>query len=51
MGTFSNSEDTDEIVMVRKIFRQIFENNNLITLDMYNGLSQVYCIKPEGIIH
>ena len=24
---------------------------NLTPLDMYNGLSQVYCIKPEGIIH
>ena len=24
---------------------------NLPPLDMYNGLSHVYCIKPEGIIH
>ena len=31
-----------------KIF---FENQHLTSLDMYNGLSQVYCIKPEGRIH
>ena len=29
----------------------IFENYNLTPLDMYNGLSQVYCIKPEGRMH
>ena len=33
------------------IFRQTdtisFENYNLKPLDMYNGLSQVYCIKSE----
>ena len=29
----------------------IFLNYNLKPLDMYNGLSQVYCIKPEGIMH
>ena len=29
-----------------------FENYNLTPLDMYNGLSQVYFIKPEGrMIH
>ena len=28
--------------------KQIFKNDNLTPLDMYNGLSQVYCIKPEG---
>ena len=27
-----------------------FLNYNLTSLD-YNGLSQVYCIKPEGRIH
>ena len=27
------------------------ENYNLTPLDMYNGLSHVYCIKQEGIIH
>ena len=26
-------------------------NYNLTPLDMYNGLSQVYCIRPEGRIH
>ena len=29
----------------------IFENFNLTPLDLYNGLSQVYCIKAEGKIH
>ena len=24
---------------------------NLTPLDMYNGLSHIYCIKPEGRIH
>ena len=27
----------------------IFENYNLTPLDMYNGLSHVYCIKPEFV--
>ena len=31
-----------------KIF---LENYKRTPLDMYNGLSQVYCIKPEGRIH
>ena len=38
-------------VKVKKIFRQnntiFFLNYNLTPLDMYNGLSQVYCIEPE----
>ena len=37
-----------------KIFRQnntIFFNNNLTPADMYDGLSQVYCIKPGGRIY
>ena len=29
----------------------VFEKYNLTPLYMYNGLSQVYCIKPEGRIH
>ena len=29
----------------------ILEDYKLTPLDMYNGLSQVYCIKPEGRIH
>ena len=37
------------------LFRQnntiFFLNYKLTSLDMYNGLSQVYCIKPEGRIH
>ena len=28
----------------------MFENYNLIPLDMYNGLTQIYCIKFEGRI-
>ena len=28
-----------------------FFNYNLTSIDMVNGLSQVYCIKPEGRIH
>ena len=28
-----------------------FLNYNLTSLDMYNGLSQLYCIKKEGRIH
>ena len=28
-----------------------FFNYNQTPLDMYNGLFQVYCIKPEGRIH
>ena len=39
-------------VKVKKIFRQkntiFLENYNWTPLDIYNGLSQVYCIKPEG---
>ena len=41
-------------VKVKKTFRQknqiFFENYNPIPLDMNNGLSHVYCIKPEGRI-
>ena len=29
----------------------IFLNCYLTFLDMHNGLSRVYCIKPKGIIH
>ena len=67
MSTFANSEDPDEMqhnaafhqglhcLQRLNIFRQknkIFvENYNLTPLDMCNGLSQVYCIKPERGIH
>ena len=27
------------------------KNGQIKSLDMYHGLSQVYCIKPEGITH
>ena len=33
-----------------KRIQYFFENYNLTPLDMYNGLSQVYCIKPEELI-
>ena len=60
--TFTNRIDPDEmlhfirvyIVKVEKIFRQniiFFEIYDLTPLDMYNGLSQAYCIKPKGRIH
>ena len=39
-------------VKVKKMFRQkntvVFENYNLTPIDMYNGLSQVYCIKRKN---
>ena len=42
-------------VMVKKDLQTkeyfFFLNYNLTPLDMYIGLSQVYCIKPEGIIY
>ena len=59
MCTFANSEDPDVMlhfirvytVKVKKIARQIFENNTIIfesynlgSLEMCNGLSHVYCI-------
>ena len=34
----------------KKIFRQKIQYN-LTLLDIYNGPSQVHCIKPEGRIH
>ena len=42
------------VCKVNKILRQkniFFLNYNPTPLDMYNGLSEVYCIKPEGKIH
>ena len=39
-------------VNVKKIFRQKHLKLYYLTpLDMYNWLSQIYCIKPEGRIH
>ena len=59
MSTFENSEDPEccissvstLFVKVKKRSSdkiQFFKNYNLTPLDMYNGLSQVYCIKLEG---
>ena len=42
------------LVKLKKIFRKnntIFENYNLTPLDKYNNPSQVYCIRPEGLLH
>ena len=66
-STFANSEDQDEmplqylirvctvckgkIDLQTKEYNIFLENYNLTPLDMYNGLSQVYCIEPEGRIH
>ena len=63
MRPYANSEDPDEmqhymlhfirvytVCKVKNIFRQntiLCENYTLKLLDMYNGLSQVYCINPE----
>ena len=67
MSTFANSEDPDEMqhnafdqglhCLQRKkrssdkIIEYFFQKYNLTPLDMYNGLSHVYWIKPEGRIH
>ena len=34
-----------------KRIQYFFKHYNMTPLDMYNRLSQVYCIKPEGRIH
>ena len=61
MGTLVNNEDRDEMQHTCNVaFHQglfiiqtkeydIFENDNLTHQDMYNGLSQVYYIKPQRI--
>ena len=66
MSTFANSEDPYEMqhnaafhqglhcLKREKHFQakeNNFENYSLAPLDMYNGLSQYYCIKPEALIH
>ena len=62
MSTFANSGDPDKmqhnaafhqghtVLKVKKIFRQRIQHflkYNLTPLYIYNGLFQVYCIKPE----
>ena len=39
------------VCKVKKANNVFFENYNLAPLKLYNGLSQVYCIKPDGLIH
>ena len=61
MNLFANSEEPDEMQhhaafhqglhFFHKKEHTFFFNYNLTPLDMYNGLSQVYCIEPEGRIH
>ena len=67
MKTFANSENQDEmqhntafsrlhfirVYTVCKVNKDtmFFEKYNLAPLKLYNGLSQVYCIKPDGLIH
>ena len=67
MITFANRVDPDEMQQMLHFIRvctvckgkndrqtkeyNIFENYYLTPLDMYNGLSQVYCIRQEGRIH
>ena len=65
MSTFVNGEDPDEMHhfvrvytvckgqkdLQTKVKEFLFENYNLTPLEVYNGLSQVYCIKPERRIH
>ena len=65
MGTLTNSEDPHDNVAVNQDLHcygqkdlQIkntsfffFLNYNWTPLDMYNGLSQIYFINPDGRIH
>ena len=61
--TFANSKDPDEmqhnaafhkglhcLLWLKKLTDKniIFKNYNRAPLDMYNGLSEIYCNKPEG---
>ena len=67
MNNFANSENQDEmqhntafsrlhfirVYTVCKVKKNtmLFENYYLAPLKIYNGLSQVHCIKPDGLIH
>ena len=62
---FTNSEDPDEMKHnaafhqgLHRLLRQkrsgkkyFFYNYNLTPLDIYNGSSQVYCIRQKGRTH
>ena len=39
------------VCKVKKNTMFFFENYNLALLKLNNGLSQVNCIKPDGLIH
>ena len=44
--------DQDDALALQAKEYYIFGKNYIVTpVDKYNGLSQVYCIKPEGRIH
>ena len=66
MSTFANSEEPDEMQhnaafhqglhckgkkSSDKRIQYFFENHNPTPPDINNGLSQVYCIKPERRMH
>ena len=42
---------TVKVKNIRQKIQFLKKKYNLTPLDMYNGLSQVYCIKQEGRIH
>ena len=46
-----NNVDSDQLASLDLQCFQKSIKYNLTHLDMYNALSQVYCIKPEGRIH
>ena len=58
MGVLLQTVKSQMKCYIKKIFRQkigfflkkkdIFKNNYLTPLDMYNGLFQVCCIKSDG---
>ena len=51
---FANSKDPDKMkhtIFSEKILQFFKKKYNLRPLNMYNGLSQVYCIEPEGKNH
>ena len=61
MGTFTNSEDPDEMLhnvafhqglhCLLRLKRYSDKKGNLTPLDIYNRPSQLYCIISDGRIH
>ena len=50
---YTACKDTRKTIVgkIHFVFLFLFEKLQPDTLDMYNGLSQVHCFKPEGRIH